>query len=221
MGKIILKILILVVSVSGFTYFFNKDIYTYITQEDSIFENLTALAMLLMSILLMHRAVTSKGREKRWLVYNILLALACFFGFGEEISWGQRIFSIESSEFFSNYNLQNETNIHNLSINGVKLNKLIFSAGISIVAGIYFFLFLFIYKKNEFFRRLIDSFGVHIPKLEQIIILIISTVLVTVIPDGKKWELWETAFVLIFFLVLLDPFNEKERLFSSGEKEEN
>ena len=31
----------------------------------------------------------------------------------EEISWGQRIFGIESNEFFKTYNDQQETNLHN------------------------------------------------------------------------------------------------------------
>jgi tetratricopeptide (TPR) repeat protein len=32
----------------------------------------------------------------------------------EEISWGQRIFGFESPEFFKRYNLQRETNLHNI-----------------------------------------------------------------------------------------------------------
>lgn len=42
-----------------------------------------------------------------------VLALACFYVVGEEISWGQRIFDISTPEFFKEHNLQNETNLHN------------------------------------------------------------------------------------------------------------
>ena len=42
-----------------------------------------------------------------------LLALAGLYTFMEEISWGQRLFAIESPEFFAQNNSQGETNLHN------------------------------------------------------------------------------------------------------------
>ncbi len=50
----------------------------------------------------------------------LLLSLTVIFGiflliFGEEISWGQRIFGWNSFGIFKEYNVQNETNIHNFS----------------------------------------------------------------------------------------------------------
>ena len=49
----------------------------------------------------------------RFRIFFILLALAGFYTCMEEISWGQRIFDIQTPDFFSNHNLQNETNLHN------------------------------------------------------------------------------------------------------------
>ena len=60
------------------------------------------------------------------------MIIGLFFGAGEEISWGQRIFHIESSKFFNENNSQKETNLHNMIVDGVKLNKLIFSNLLSI-----------------------------------------------------------------------------------------
>jgi len=42
-----------------------------------------------------------------------VLALACFYVTGEEISWGQRLFNIATPDFFRAHNLQQETNLHN------------------------------------------------------------------------------------------------------------
>lgn len=53
----------------------------------------------------------------RW--FFAALAAVCFYAFMEEISWGQRIFGIESPGFFKRYNLQRETNIHNLLVGPV------------------------------------------------------------------------------------------------------
>ena len=49
-----------------------------------------------------------------------------FFGSGEEISWGQRLFQIETGDTFKQLNTQGETNLHNLKVNGVSINKLNF-----------------------------------------------------------------------------------------------
>ncbi len=46
-------------------------------------------------------------------LFFTLLALACFYVVGEEISWGQRLFSFASPEFFQRHNLQQEVNLHN------------------------------------------------------------------------------------------------------------
>ncbi len=46
-------------------------------------------------------------------LFFALLALACLYVVGEEISWGQRLFSFTSPEFFQRHNLQQEVNLHN------------------------------------------------------------------------------------------------------------
>ncbi len=51
--------------------------------------------------------------KSRFRIFFAVLTLACFYVIGEEISWGQRIFDIESPDFFRTHNLQRETNIHN------------------------------------------------------------------------------------------------------------
>ncbi|MEE2526544.1 hypothetical protein V0U79_09210 [Hyphobacterium sp. HN65] len=43
-----------------------------------------------------------------------LIALACFFIAGEELSWGQWIFHWSTPDSLAEVNLQNETNLHNL-----------------------------------------------------------------------------------------------------------
>lgn len=49
----------------------------------------------------------------RYRVFFILLGLACFYVAMEEISWGQRIFGLESPALFREKNLQGELNLHN------------------------------------------------------------------------------------------------------------
>ncbi len=49
-------------------------------------------------------------------VFFLLLAIAFFFAFGEEISWGQRMFRFATPELIEQINMQHEFNIHNISI---------------------------------------------------------------------------------------------------------
>lgn len=55
-------------------------------------------------------------REKHqiWGILYYLFAFALLFVGLEEISWGQRLFGIESPEFFETYNSQDEITLHNL-----------------------------------------------------------------------------------------------------------
>lgn len=110
-------------------------------------------------------------------------------------------------------NLQNETNLHNLEIAGVKINKLVFSQGLTVVFGLYFIGALVLYKLWRGFKKLIDLFGVPIPSLKHTLLIIIYTVPVFVVPDLRIWELWETTFVLLLLLVFIEPVNTTEQLF--------
>ncbi len=58
-------------------------------------------------------AIIHARKYRKFRLFYTLLALACFYVAGEEISWGQRIFDIEAPEFFQRHNLQKETNLHN------------------------------------------------------------------------------------------------------------
>jgi len=53
----------------------------------------------------------ANGRYRR---FFILLALASFYTCMEEISWGQRLFDLETPDFFANNSYQDEINLHNL-----------------------------------------------------------------------------------------------------------
>jgi len=53
-----------------------------------------------------------KDHPQRW--FFVLLAVASFYVFMEEISWGQRIIGFDTPDFFHKNSYQDEANIHNL-----------------------------------------------------------------------------------------------------------
>lgn len=54
-----------------------------------------------------------KQKKNLFAIFAILLSIAFFFIASEEISWGQRIFDLDTPDFFES-NVQNELNFHNL-----------------------------------------------------------------------------------------------------------
>lgn len=211
--KVLLYIILVAAVIAASTFFYADSIYHAMVAEDGLFEYLTALILLAISVFSLVRVLkTGKSRNVYWLVFNMLIIIGAFFGFGEEVSWGQRIFSIDSGDFFIQNNLQNETNLHNLEVGGVNLNKL-FSSGLVVVFGTYFILTQFLYKRIPFIKNLIDLFGVQIPRIKHSILMLACTGFVLLIPELRIWELWEAIFVALLLLVFIDPVNEKEKLF--------
>lgn len=99
--------------------FSNNPFFVGLFGEDNFFEWATAIFFLVSSITLMigsFKLFNNKSYKfefKNILILGfVLFSLLNFWIFGEEISWGQRLFNWQSSENFD-MNFQNETNIHN------------------------------------------------------------------------------------------------------------
>jgi hypothetical protein len=83
-----------------------------VSVEDGPMEQFTAYSFFLASIVAFW-IVGQRGFTLRS-TFLVLMGAFFFFAAGEEISWGQRIFSWESPEVMLKYNVQGETNIHNM-----------------------------------------------------------------------------------------------------------
>jgi hypothetical protein len=98
------------------------DTYTSLIKEDRWIEGSGALALLAGSILFFlaylraRKEVGDDGRAKVASLCLLGLAVLLFVGFGEEYSWGQRIFGWGTPESLGSANAQAESNIHNLKV---------------------------------------------------------------------------------------------------------
>ncbi len=102
--------------------FFGRETAAELTKEDGLFEMLTAVLMFAASVAFFISYLLSRSgldlvivKTKKNLVF-LFISLFLFFGFGEEISWGQRIFHIRTPEFLERINSQQEINIHNIEV---------------------------------------------------------------------------------------------------------
>jgi hypothetical protein len=84
--------------------------------EDGLIEWFGALCLLLGSCLIALSVRELRRTGASWVKQTsyVVVGLILFVAFGEEISWGQRIFDIATPEALLRVNSQGETNFHNL-----------------------------------------------------------------------------------------------------------
>lgn len=112
---------IIVFAIIAFTYsiffLFDSETTFKLVKEDGIIEYTGALLWLFASICffkIFYIFILNKKSRSAFFMFS--LAILMFFAFGEEISWGQRIFGVETPEFMKENNIQGELNLHNLEI---------------------------------------------------------------------------------------------------------
>ncbi len=193
--------------------------------EDGPFEWGSALLFLAAAFFFMMSFLRSKSKSKYWPQRRawlyILLALFFFVAFGEEISWGQRIFGLETPDFLKEHNVQEEINIHNLEwIFGQSgLASLFSSKRIFIYACLTFLLVIPLLDKTEKFHHLISNFRIPVGPLFFGILFISNAVLMKILRytwfNSDKFqihsltEIMETNFALIIFALALYLFMNK------------
>ena len=72
-------------------------------------------------------------------------------------------------------------------IDGIKINRWIFSYAFTILFGCYFLLLLQMYTKIEFVRKAVDGIDLPVPRASQSLLFLAITMIIMLIPDGKKW----------------------------------
>ncbi len=177
--------------------------------EDGFVEWLTVIALLACMVLMLGRVwKLRQSRRPLFLLMTTLAAAVFFFGAGEEISWGQRIFSVETPEWFSENNKQREMNLHNLVIGGHSVNKLVFSKLLGVVLLVYLLVLPALYRKSPRWAGRIDRLGVPLPRPWHVVVWI-SLLLFTeiAVATSKRGELREFLLTTILFVQLLRPAN--------------
>jgi hypothetical protein len=210
--KIILGFVIVTTLASMAVSYVDDDFFmSRLATEDGLIEWLTVIALATASAVCIYRVITLRGEKPRlFLIMTFLLGLVFFFGAGEEISWGQRIFNTESSEFFQQHNAQGETNLHNLVVGGKKLNKIIFGVGLHLVLLIYLLALVPLYKRKPGLENFLDRLAVPIAKPYQVISYLAVIILIPVImASSKKGELVEFAGSFLFLLNIAFPYNRQ------------
>ena len=207
--KILWAVLIIMASLGVFWAFSDPQFFTErFNREDGIVEYGTVW-VLIASAGVMFWRWRQPPFGWRSTVTAWTLILACVFVAGEEISWGQRLFDLETTEYFKEHNDQEELNLHNLKIGDIKLNKLIFGAGLTVALLLYLVILPFAYPRWPWAQKLVDQWGVPVAQIRHAVAYLLLLVVLANLPASKNWELLEFATVLIILMVLVAPQNHK------------
>ncbi len=200
----------LIIVSTVFLFYYSNSLYNLFVEEDGIIEYSTAIFLLSVSIYLINKLLKTVKVISTKNIGIVFFSIIFFFGFGEEISWGQRIFNIETPQFFVENNLQSETNIHNLMIGGVKLNKLIFTNTLFFIFSFYFLVIPYLYAKSNSVKSIINKFSIVIPKYSQSIIFICSSIIIYLFDHDRISEVWECLFAFTMLITSINPLNKQE-----------
>ncbi len=206
------------------TNYLPEEVFLQLSEEDGIFEYLTAILFFLtsLSFLLLFfnpgRFRRAKDRElystrgRRYVF--LILAFVFLFGAGEEISWGQRIFQFETPDKIHEMNVQEEFNIHNLEIFNIKSKDGVRKTGIAklftmkqLFLGsflLYLLIIPLLARNFSSFKELLNRIYIPIPAIGLGILFIINFGLYRIIRMIRPWDLqWGLTEVQEFNFSLL------------------
>jgi len=206
---IIAMVFVLLLIGMGLSHFDHALFRESYVREDGFIEWLTVFGLLMCAGTTVYRIVTLWGKKKPLFIGVLAFVTVVFiFGAGEEISWGQRILNVETSEFFEEHNAQGEMNLHNLRVNGVKINKLIFAKGLGIAFLLYLAVLTPLYRRKAAVRRFLDRLAFPVPQNYHIIAYVVALVIVEGLTDSsKRGEMTEFSITFVVFLNLMYPGN--------------
>lgn len=118
-----LYVAIIIYIIAGFSTLIAGDqLADMLFDEDKYFENMGAIGFFVTSLVFLYGFIKTLKLKSAGVYFYFRLAILFglfflfFFGGGEEISWGQRIFNIQTPESLSKINTQDETNVHNIGL---------------------------------------------------------------------------------------------------------
>ena len=209
--KLVLAAMFGIIGLGHLLYYTSTPAYTWYTTEDSLVEWLTVMGLLAGSFICLRRAFrVGSYRGVMFLVTAAVLGLMLFVAAGEEISWGQRLLGIESPDYFKQNNTQQETNFHNLVLGGVRVNRWVFSFGLTAVLSAYLIILPLLYRRKQWAQRFVRFWGVPLARPYQTVAAVLLFVTTQLLPHEKKAELLECGIAFLLFLVIAFPVNRED-----------
>lgn len=191
-------------------------LYVWLLREDGPLEWLTAFLLVLTTLICLITVLWIPEIHKWSRPFLLLFSAFCLVLAFEEISWGQRIFGVESGDFFNKYSDQQEINFHNM------MQLYLSRIGVPItttkeIAAIILFVYGVIFPALNLFRRVEPTFRklrLVIPPPALMMGFMFGAYLAWYDrPTGFEEELGELLFSLSFALLVPLWLLQQQRLF--------
>lgn len=178
--------------------------------QDGLFQWMTFYTILFASIMCFYRASILKPfRGGVFSGCQIAFGIVFLFFAMDEMSWLQRILGYNSPEFFQRYNTRMQVNFHHLVFYGFRLNNIIFTLAIKILATIYFLVLPFLYPRIERLRTFVNRFAIPLPSYFHTGAYFVLAGLMAFIPSEFKYVIFEFGFYWLLVLMMYHPLNDE------------
>lgn len=179
--------------------------------EDGPVEWGTAVCLALSAVVLFRNSsVLWSKRGKATALITALYGVIYVFGAGEEISWGQRIFELESGEFFSDHNFQSEITIHNLVVGEKQLTKTLFGPVLTLAILLYLIVLPMLHPHAGWVQKFVRMLSIPVPGRRHVLLAIVASLIIVAVSMDRKWEVYEFIFSLLSISIFLRPENAND-----------
>jgi hypothetical protein len=177
--------------------------------EDGILEWFTVAVLLVCAFLCFQRAVRLRAVRPALFVGSLIfLGFIFIFGVGEELSWGQRVFGVETPEWLEKHNRQHELNVHNLMVGDISVNRVVFGTILTVMLTSYLFLLPWLAGRSTRIGRLVERLGLPLPSWMQALAFVPVIILPDLlVPSGESDELREACACLMLLILFCYPRN--------------
>lgn len=178
--------------------------------EDGMFQWMIFYTLLFASVMCFYRASILKPFRGNVFASCLIIAGFVFLAFAlDEMSWFQRILGFNSPQFFQTHNTKMQVNFHHLVIYGFRVNNLVFTFAIKILATLYFLVLPFFYPKLDKIKEFVNRFAIPLPRYTQTGAYLVLAGLVALIPSEFRYVIFEFGFYWILVLMMYNPLNDE------------
>lgn len=178
--------------------------------EDGFLEWTEVLIFITIAILNLRRGYFHFKLNREIKLIFLFFTALFFFGAGEEISWGQRIFDFTIPNQIKTHNIYSQFNLHGIHIFGIKLHSLIFSDLLTLVLIAHLAISPILYKYSLYFKKIIQKMLIPIPRFYHSLyyaVIFFGTMFFVSDKSNEEGELIEFVGSCIYLFIFLNPIN--------------
>jgi hypothetical protein len=180
-------------------YLLDPQGYYALLWEDGFTEWATFVGLMAAGIMAALTVPKMRRAGDRRLWFLVLFAAGCFLAGFEEISWGQRIFNLESTEFFLEHSDSQEMNAHNVLQKSLDLKTKHVAGFVLLIYGVG----LPLLSRISSLSGIIAKLGIVVPPPRMMLSWLLAAIMMIDVPTGEEEELGEFLFSLCFLVLAL------------------